>query len=65
MLRDGKLEIKDPHDKKPELMQAKELIGDMSKKFEMGSMYSKPDYFVPIPVVEGMASSEAFSKSGI
>lgn len=31
----------------------------------MGSQFTKPDYFVPIPVIEGMASAEALTKKGI
>ena len=31
----------------------------------MASSFAKPDYFVPFPVIEGLASSEAYSKSGI
>ena len=58
MLRDGSLEVKDPKDKMPELPKAKEIVGDMSKEFQMNSAFAKPDYFVPIPVIEGMASSE-------
>ena len=65
MLRDGTLEVKDPHDKKPELVRAAELVGEMTQQFQMGSAFSKPDYFVPIPVIEGMASSESMTKSGI
>ena len=65
MLRDGSLEIKDTQDKKPELVKAKDLVGSMASQFEMSSAFTKPDYFVPIPVIEGMASSENMSKSGI
>lgn len=38
---------------------------EFASRFQMGSTFAKPDYFVPIPVVEGMASSEAMIKSGI
>ena len=65
MLRDGSLEVKDTQDKKPELAKAKELVGDMASQFQMSSQFAKPDYFVPIPVVEGMASAESLSKKGI
>ena len=31
----------------------------------MASSFSKPDYFVPIPVIEGMTSAESMAKKGI
>ena len=34
-------------------------------QFQMQDTYAKPDFFVPIPVIEGLASSEALSKKGI
>ena len=65
MLRDGSLEVKDSNDKKPELVKADGVLTDLAARFQLASSFSKPDYFVPIPVVEGMASAEAMSKSGI
>ena len=37
----------------------------MAMQFQMQDTYAKPDFFVPIPVIEGLASSEALSKKGI
>ena len=65
MLRNGSLEVKDPHEKKPELSKAADQVGEFAKNFQLVSNFAKPDYFVPVPVVEGMASSEAYTKAGI
>lgn len=65
MLRDGSLEVKDSNDKKPELVKAGDVLAEMSSRYQLASAFSKPDYFVPLPVVEGMSSAEAMAKSGI
>lgn len=65
MLRDGSLLVKDTHDKKPELVDSEKLLGVMASEFQMESAYSKPDYFVPVPVIEGMASAQSMAKSGV
>jgi len=65
MLRDGSLEVQNSNDKKPELVKAGEVLADMAHNFQMASSYSKPDFFVPIPIVEGMASAESMAKAGV
>ena len=65
MLRDGTIEVKDPHEKKPELTKAHEMMTEFASKFHMASTFAKPDYFVPVPVIEGMASAETLTKKGI
>ena len=65
VLRDGSLQVKDPHGKKPELVGAKETLTDFSANYLMASAFAKPDYFVPVPVVEGMASAESLQKKGV
>jgi len=35
------------------------LAADWERNFELGSAFSKPDYFLPMPVAEGLASAEA------
>ena len=65
VLRDGTLEVRDNQEKKPELSSAQEIVTDMAMQFQMQDTYAKPDFFVPITVIEGLASSEALSKKGI
>ena len=65
MLRDGSLEVKDTHDKKPELVNAAEIVGEMAQNYQLASAFAKPDFFVPVPVIEGMASAESLHKAGI
>ena len=65
MLRDGSLLVKDSHDKKPELVDAEKLVSTMVSEFQMESAFSKPDYFVPVPVIEGMSSAQSMAKTGV
>jgi len=34
------------------------LCGEWERSFELGSAFAKPDYFLPMPVAEGIASVE-------
>lgn len=63
MLRDGTLEVKG--DSKPEIKDVEEILLEMASQFEMSSTFKKPDYFVPMTVVEGLASSANMLKRGI
>ena len=63
MLRDGTLEVKG--DNKPEIKDVEEILLEMASQFEMSSTFKKPDYFVPMTVVEGLASSANMLKRGI
>lgn len=66
MLRDGSFEVQDSTgSKKPELPFAKEVVTSLSNEFGFASKFTKPDYFVPISVIEGMASSVRLQKHGI
>ena len=63
MLRDGSLEVQG--DAKPEIKDVEEILLEMSNQFEISSTYKKPDFFVPMTVVEGLASSANMLKRGI
>jgi hypothetical protein len=59
MLRDGSLEISDSTGvRKPEIVFAKEVVQELAQEYSFGSKFSKPEYFVPISVIEGMTSAE-------
>ena len=62
MLRDGSLEVQDSNSKKPELANGADILIELASKFQLASSFSKPDYFVPIPLVEGMASAESLTR---
>ena len=63
MLRDGSLEIKG--DNTPEIKDIEEIMLEIANQFEISSSYKKPDYFVPMTVFEGLASSANMLKRGI
>ena len=63
MLRDGSLEVKG--DTKPEIKDVEQILLEMANQFEMSSTFTKPDFFVPMTVVEGLASSANMLKRGI
>jgi len=65
-LRDGTVEVQG--DNKPEFKDLKHpatLLSDMEQVFELGSKFSKPDYFLPITVAEGLHSADKMQTSGI
>lgn len=65
MLRDGSLEIKDTSNKKPELAEAKEILTDLASNYSLNNRFGKPDYFVPISLIEGMAKAERLQRNGV
>lgn len=50
---------------KPETKSLKTIALEMEAQFERVSKYEKPDFFLPMPVFEGIVSSEAYEKKGI
>jgi hypothetical protein len=56
-LRNGKIEVKGQS--KPDFKDLEKLAADWERNFELGSAFAKPDYFLPMPVAEGLASAEA------
>jgi len=34
------------------------LSAEWERNFDLGSAFAKPDYFLPMPVAEGLASAE-------
>ena len=66
MLRDGSLQIEDSTGhKKPELTFSAEVVKELALEYQLSSQFIKPDYFVPIPMIEGMQSAEKLQKTGI
>jgi hypothetical protein len=73
VLRDGSLEVKTSNSKNVEDNEVRydarsgknlnvgllPLIKEAEKRFDMGSQYAKPDFFVPFPVIEGLASADS------
>lgn len=55
-LRNGKIEIKGQS--KPDFKDLEKLASDWERSFDLGSAFAKPDYFLPMPVAEGLASTE-------
>jgi len=63
MLRDGSIEIKGENI--PQLADnATEVVLDLEEKYKL-SAFSKPDYFVSAALVDGLISSQEFSKKGM
>lgn len=56
-LRDGTIEVAGKN--KPELPNFKNLLADLETEFDLGSGYSKPDYFSSFPFIEGVISAES------
>jgi hypothetical protein len=56
-LRNGEVEIKGHT--KPDFKDLPILAPEWERVFEQGSAFSKPDYFLPFPVAEGLASADA------
>jgi len=55
-LRDGKIEIQGQY--KPDFKDLEKLSKEWERSFDLGSSFAKPDYFLPLPVAEGLASAE-------
>jgi len=55
-LRDGSVEILG--DNKPVSSNLSKLVREMEDSFGKESSFSKPDFFLPMPVLEGISSSE-------
>ena len=55
-LRNGKIELKGQT--KPDFKDLENLSVEWARSFDLGSAFAKPDYFLPIPVAEGLASAE-------
>ena len=63
MLRDGTLEIKGEN--LPEFANnTKEIIQECERNFKLEA-FSKPDYFACAGFVDGLISSQEFSKKGM
>ena len=62
-MRDGSIEVKGEN--KPQLNELVKLAKESELMFELGSAFKKPDYFVPFPLAEGLASSQELSSKGI
>jgi len=63
MLRDGSIEIKGENI--PQLADnATEVVLDLEEKYKL-SAFSKPDYFASAALVDGLISSQEFSKKGM
>jgi hypothetical protein len=63
MLRDGTIEIKG--DNIPQLADnTREVVVDLEEEYKL-TAFSKPDYFVSAALVDGLISSQEFSKKGM
>lgn len=63
VLRNGKVEIKGQN--KPEFKDLPNLSHEWSQHFDLGSAFSKPDYFLPFAAAEGLTSAEQIQSKGI
>lgn len=41
------------------------LIQEAENAYDLGSAFAKPDFFLPFPVMEGLASATALQEKGI
>ncbi len=62
-LRDGNIDVSGKN--KPELPDFKNILQNLENEFDLGSGYSKPDYFSSFPFIEGVISAENMKTSGI
>lgn len=50
---------------RPDYKDLPMLVKEWEKNFDLGSSFSKPDYFLPFQAAEGLASAEALQTKGI
>jgi hypothetical protein len=62
-LRDGSVDVAGKN--KPELPHFKTLLLQLESEFDLGSGYSKPDFFSSFPFIEGVISAENMKTQGI
>lgn len=63
MLRDGKVEVKGAN--LPQFKDLPPLCREWESQFEFESAFAKPDFFLPIPTAEGLASAEQLQSKGV
>eukprot|EP00347_Sterkiella_histriomuscorum_P005933 403354707 len=61
-LRDGSLELNPKN--RPEVVDMKKILLDYEQDYDLGS-FTKPDYFVPFPFLQGLISYESLRTQGI
>lgn len=62
-LRDGQVELKGQN--KPDFKILNDLLPEWEGRFELGSAFSKPDYFLPFEMAIGLNSAEQLQTKGI
>lgn len=62
-LRDGQIEVKGQN--RPEMPDFKRILASLEESFDLGSSFSKPDYFCSFPFVEGVISADSMKVNGI
>jgi hypothetical protein len=62
-LRDGTIEVKGQN--RPEMPDFKRILASLEESYDLGSSFSKPDYFCSFPFVEGVISADSMKTNGI